>query len=166
MRPEAVAAVIEGMARWANPSSPHAEGRAARAALEDARRRIAQALDWPHHVILTSGASESASLALRGRPGIGVAAVEHDAVLRAADRPVMLDVDAGGIVRTEGRDWTALQSAKDLQFLAAHDIAATVPNDRDARYDRLALARPDQPFNEIGKACRCRHIRGFDPAAI
>jgi len=111
MRPEAVAAVIEGMARWANPSSPHAEGRAARAALEDARRRIAQALDWPHHVILTSGASESASLALRGRPGIGVAAVEHDAVLRAADRPVMLDVDAGGIVRTEGRDWTALQSA-------------------------------------------------------
>ncbi len=98
MRPEAVAAVMEGMARWANPSSPHAEGRAARAALEDARRRIAQALDWPHHVILTSGASESASLALRGRPGIGVAAVEHDAVLRAADRPVMLDVDAGGIV--------------------------------------------------------------------
>ncbi|KHA63552.1 hypothetical protein NI18_15185, partial [Sphingomonas sp. Ant20] len=47
MRPEAVAAVMEGMARWANPSSPHAEGRAARAALEDARRRIAQALDWP-----------------------------------------------------------------------------------------------------------------------
>jgi selenocysteine lyase/cysteine desulfurase len=47
MRPEAIAAVMEGMARWANPSSPHVEGRAARAALEGARKRIAQALDSP-----------------------------------------------------------------------------------------------------------------------
>ncbi len=112
MRPEAVAAVIEGMARWANPSSPHAEGRAARAALEDARKRIAKALDWPHHVILTSGASESAALALRGRPGVAVAAVEHDAVLRAAEQPVMLEVDGRGIVvNGEGVQTIALQSA-------------------------------------------------------
>ncbi len=112
MRPEAIAAVMEGMARWANPSSPHAEGRAARAALEDARKRIAKALDWPHHVILTSGASESATLALRGRPGVAVAAVEHDAVLRSAEQPVMLDVDAGGIVvNGEGAQAIALQSA-------------------------------------------------------
>lgn len=112
MRPEAMAAVTESMARWANPSSPHAEGRAARAALEDARKRIAKALDWPHHVILTSGASESAALALRGRPGVAVAAVEHDAVLRAAEQPVMLKVDAGGIVAIgQGAQTIALQSA-------------------------------------------------------
>jgi cysteine desulfurase len=112
MRPEAIAAVMEGMARWANPSSPHVEGRAARAALEGARKRIAQALDWPHHVILTSGASESAALALRGRPGVAVAAVEHDAVLRAAEQPVMLEVDAGGTVTNgEGTQTIALQSA-------------------------------------------------------
>ena len=103
---------MEGMARWANPSSPHAEGRAARAALEDARKRIAKALDWPHHVILTSGASESAALALRGRPGIGVTAIEHDAVLRAAEQPVMLAVDGRGIVvNGEGAQAIALQSA-------------------------------------------------------
>ncbi|WP_274599183.1 cysteine desulfurase family protein [Sphingomonas sp. CFBP 13603] len=112
MRPEAIAAVMEGMARWANPSSPHAEGRAARAALEAARKRIAKALDWPHHVILTSGASESATLALRGRPGVAVAAVEHDAVLRSAEQPVMLEVDAGGIVANgDGAQTIALQSA-------------------------------------------------------
>ncbi|MBC3940504.1 aminotransferase class V-fold PLP-dependent enzyme [Sphingomonas sp. DOAB1063] len=112
MRREATAAVMEGMARWANPSSPHAEGRAARAALEDARKRIAKALDWSHHVILTSGASESAALALRGRPGIGVAAIEHDAVLRAAEQPVMLGVDGCGIVvNGEGAQAIALQSA-------------------------------------------------------
>ena len=46
MRPEAIVAVAEGMARWANPSSPHGEGRAARRALEDARARIAAALGW------------------------------------------------------------------------------------------------------------------------
>jgi cysteine desulfurase len=44
MRPEAREAVIEGMRRWANPSSPHAEGRAARASTEDARGRIKAAL--------------------------------------------------------------------------------------------------------------------------
>jgi cysteine desulfurase len=112
MRPEAMAAVADGMARWANPSSPHAEGRAARAALEDARKRIAKALDWPHHVILTSGASESAALALKGRPGLGVAAVEHDAVLRAAEHPITLNVDDRGIVApSQTTQAIALQSA-------------------------------------------------------
>ncbi len=111
MRPEAVAAVIAGMARWSNPSSPHAEGRAARAALEDARTRIAVALGWPHHVILTSGASESAALALHGRQGVAVAPVEHDAVLRAAEQPVMLHVDEGGIVEEAVGTSIALQSA-------------------------------------------------------
>lgn len=98
MRPEAIVAVAEGMARWANPSSPHGEGRAARRALEDARERIAAALAWDGAVILTSGASEAIRLALRGRPGVRVASVEHDAVLRAAERPTMLDVDAAGQV--------------------------------------------------------------------
>ncbi|WP_174284619.1 cysteine desulfurase family protein [Sphingomonas bacterium] len=98
MRPEAIVAVAEGMARWANPSSPHGEGRAARRALEDARARIAAALGWDGEVILTSGASEAIRLAIRGRAGAYVAATEHDAVLRAAVRPTMLAVDARGRV--------------------------------------------------------------------
>jgi cysteine desulfurase len=36
LRPEAAEAMRRGFEIWANPSSPHAEGRAARAALEDA----------------------------------------------------------------------------------------------------------------------------------
>lgn len=98
VRPEAQAAVAEGMARWANPSSPHAEGRAARAALEDARARIGQALGWSGEVILTSGASESASLALsraKGGPRL-VSAVEHEAVLRAAAGAERLPVGIDG----------------------------------------------------------------------
>ncbi|MES2753080.1 MAG: aminotransferase class V-fold PLP-dependent enzyme [Pseudomonadota bacterium] len=100
IRPEAAAAVAEGMARWANPSSPHAEGRAARAALEDARARIAAALNWDGEVILTSGASEALAIALgRAKGGTRyVSAVEHDAVFRAVPDAVVLPVGADGVV--------------------------------------------------------------------
>ena len=75
----------EGFAIWANPSSPHAEGRRARAALEDARERVKRALGWEGEVIFTSGASEALAIAL-GRAKVQrriVSAVEHDAVFRA-----------------------------------------------------------------------------------
>ncbi len=76
----------EGFRLWANPSSPHAEGRKAKAALEDARARIKAALGWDGEVIFTSGASEALAIGLRQtkakRPI--VSAVEHDAVIRAA----------------------------------------------------------------------------------
>ncbi|WP_324074798.1 MAG: aminotransferase class V-fold PLP-dependent enzyme [Erythrobacter sp.] len=86
LRPEARAAIEEGFAIWANPSSPHAEGRKARAALEDARERIKAALGWDGELIFTSGASEALWIALnraKAKRRI-VSAVEHDAVLRAA----------------------------------------------------------------------------------
>ena len=87
--------MADGLARWANPSSPHAAGRAARAAVEDARRRIAAALDWPHALIFTSGASEALSIALTRSmvARVLIASVEHDAVLRAA--PAAERVPAG-----------------------------------------------------------------------
>lgn len=94
MRPEAVAAVGEGMARWANPSSPHAQGRAARAALEGARARIKAALGWTGELIFTSGASEALWIALN-RAQVSrriVSAVEHDAVFRAAPGAEVLPV--------------------------------------------------------------------------
>ena len=52
-------AMERGFEIWANPSSPHAEGRAARAALEGARERIKAALGWDGEVIFTSGATEA-----------------------------------------------------------------------------------------------------------
>ena len=83
--PEARAAMAQALAGWANPSSPHADGRAARAALEEARAGIAQALDWRHDVILTSGASEAIAIAA-ARAKVErrlIAATEHDAVVAA-----------------------------------------------------------------------------------
>ena len=81
--PAARDAMADAMARWANPSSPHSEGRAARAALENARARVAAALNWDGEVIFTSGASEAIAIALRGHDAIA-SAVEHDAVLAVA----------------------------------------------------------------------------------
>ncbi|HVI04738.1 MAG TPA: aminotransferase class V-fold PLP-dependent enzyme [Sphingomicrobium sp.] len=101
MLPEAQLAVSAAMEAWANPSSPHADGRRARAAFEDARRSIAKALGWRHDVILTSGASEgvqiAASRAKVARRMVG--ATEHE-VVPAAMGPdsIILRVDGKGLV--------------------------------------------------------------------
>jgi cysteine desulfurase len=118
MRPEAVAAVADGMARWANPSSPHAEGRAARAALEQARARIAAALGWGGEVILTSGASEAAVLAAAGRRA-WASAGEHQAILRVAENPP-IGLDGDGLVDPEG-----LESGEPLLVALQHANSET-----------------------------------------
>jgi cysteine desulfurase len=99
--PDARGAVARALESWANPSSPHGDGRKARAALEEARRTIATVLGWRHDVILTSGASEaiqiSASRAKVERRLLGP--TEHDAVVAAmgADAEVV-PVDANGLI--------------------------------------------------------------------
>jgi len=98
------------MARWANPSSPHAEGRAARATLEQARTRIATAYGWAGELLFTGGASESLAIAIE-RSVVSrrlISAVEHDAVLRHAEGAQTLPVSADGLL-----DLDALRIALD-----------------------------------------------------
>lgn len=98
--PAAREAMLDGFARWANPSSPHASGRAARAALEEARSRVAAALGWSGEMIFTSGATEALAIALTNCrvPLTAVSAVEHEAVLRHAGSGERLGVEENGIV--------------------------------------------------------------------
>jgi cysteine desulfurase len=98
MLPAAKAAMVEAMDRWANPSSPHAEGRAARAALEGARERIKRALGWDGELIFTSGATEAIEIALsRAKGGRRlISAVEHEAVFRTAPDAGVLPIGNGG----------------------------------------------------------------------
>jgi cysteine desulfurase len=100
--PEAQAAMADALGRWANPSSPHADGRAARAALENARGIIADALGWRHDVIFTSGASEAIAIVAAGakveRRLVG--ATEHDAVIAAMVAGAeIIAVDTKGLVK-------------------------------------------------------------------
>ena len=93
--------MVEALARWANPSSPHAEGRAAKAALERARSEVADALGWRHDVLFTSGASEAvgivAARALPQRRLVG--ATEHDVVpYHMGGQATELVVDGAGRV--------------------------------------------------------------------
>ena len=92
-------AIGEAMARFANPSSQHAAGRAARAALEEARGRVATKLGWHGEVLFTGGATEALTMAWqRGRGTRKLAsAVEHPALTRLVGDAVIA-VDGNGLV--------------------------------------------------------------------
>ena len=63
-----------------NPSSVHAEGRAARALIERARAQVAEATGClAGEVVFTSGATEAAAMALAGQGHAG-SALEHPCV--------------------------------------------------------------------------------------
>ena len=109
LRPEARLAMLAAMDVVGNPSSVHAEGRAAKALIERARRQVAAALGAEGaDIVFTSGATEAAALACAGR-GLACAAVEHDAV--AAWCEVSLAVDKLGAVAVVDPGRTALQLA-------------------------------------------------------
>jgi cysteine desulfurase len=111
--PEAAAAMAEACRSWANSSSPHAEGRAVRAQLEDGRRRIAAALGSNSTLIFTSGATEAISLVFeraRAKDRI-ISAVEHPAVLRSAPGARQVAVRGDGTLDLEDLD-TALSRAR------------------------------------------------------
>jgi cysteine desulfurase len=84
LRPEARAAMMAAFDCAGNPSSVHAEGRAARRIVEDAREAVARVFGVaPARVYFTSGGTEGANWVLqpRGSEALIVAAVEHPCVL-------------------------------------------------------------------------------------
>jgi len=110
LRPEAQAAVIVAMAVAGNPSSVHADGRAARRLVEAAREQVAALVGaTSRDVVFTSGGTEANMLALS--PALGetllVSAIEHPSVRSGGRFAAAEDipVTAGGFV-----DLTALQS--------------------------------------------------------
>ena len=94
-----------------NPSSPHAPGRAARAAMEKAREQVASMLGArADEIVFTGGGTESINTAIRGalaaQPGkrrIVTSSIEHSATMnlcaqleREGFQVVRLPVDRGG----------------------------------------------------------------------
>jgi len=114
VRPAAKAAIAAALDVFGNPSSVHAAGRAARDLLDVARGQAARALGAaPSELVFTSGATESATIAIRGvlgaapapRRRLVVTSVEHPCVLslarslEKAGTPVtVVPVDRRGVV--------------------------------------------------------------------
>ncbi len=83
LRREAREAMIAALDLAGNPSSVHAEGRAAKAAVETARAQVAEAVGCkPAEVVFTAGATEAASMLGVHRAGHDVLVDEtaHDAL--------------------------------------------------------------------------------------
>jgi cysteine desulfurase len=139
IRPEAAAAIVAALALPGNPSSIHADGRAARAVVETAREQVAALVGaQPRWVYFTSGGTEAAATVLT--PGLRRAkrtpdllllcATEHACVReghRFAQQQVEhVPVDANGVV--------------DLGWLG----------DRLARHDGIAMVSVHAANNETG----------------
>jgi cysteine desulfurase len=109
LRREAREAMLGATEIVGNPSSVHAEGRAAKSAMERAREEIATALGAEgQDVIFTSGATEAAALILAGRDLV-CSAIEHEAVLAWCRRE--LATDGAGRVNVPDPAGSALQLA-------------------------------------------------------
>ncbi|WP_100810840.1 MULTISPECIES: cysteine desulfurase family protein [unclassified Microbacterium] len=121
LRAEARAAWLEASAVVGNASSIHGAGQSARRLLEDARDRLAAALDCqPIEVVFTSGGTESINLALTG-------------LLRARRAATGRNL----LVVPEGEHHATLDTVRWLETSGEAD-ARSVPIDADARIDRDA----------------------------
>jgi cysteine desulfurase len=157
LNPAAAAAMAPWLSgRFGNPSGSHQVARTARAAVDDARDRMAGFVGVePGGIIFTSGGTEADNLAILGaagiRPGpIVISAVEHPAVMQAARacglEVRLIPVDSEGLLDLEGlrrlldRD-VALVSVQ----LANNETGVIQPLDQIAR--RVRKLAPSALFH-------------------
>ena len=143
--------------RAANPSSMHAEGRAARALVETARERVAElASAKPSEIVFTSGGSEAIAAAVRGvcdrAPNelrrIIVSEIEHSAVLESA----ALAAKRGFVVVRV--PCTAQGRVKIDRFTMHLGEGVALAALQWANNETGVM----QPVEEIGRACRERGV--------
>jgi cysteine desulfurase len=143
---------------FGNPSSVHAAGREARAAVDNARDKLAAILCIkPHEIIFTSGATESCNLAVFGlarcrmeRGGHIISAkTEHHAVLNAIEH----------LEKHEGFDVTWLNVSRDGVVDVDHLATSIRP---ETRLVSIMAANNEtgviQPMREISQICRDRGV--------
>ncbi len=162
--PQVVETVASEMGRRGNPSSLHADGRAARRRVEEARERIAEAVGArPSEVVFTASGTEADNLAVKGlywsrraadprRTRVLVSSVEHHAVLDSAHwlakeqgaRVDLLEVDRFGRVLPET-----------VERAIAHDPSSVALVSVMWANNEVGTM---QPVGEIGAIARCYGI--------
>ncbi len=155
LRPEARAAMVEAMDVMGNPSSVHAEGRAAKGLMERARAQVASALGAEAaDIVFVSGATEAAALALRGRALHG-AGVEHDAVRSWITED--LPVDAEGRVGIADPATATLQYANSETGVIQDLPAGLAVSDWSQAFGKIPVAFD---WSEIGMVLVSAHKIG------
>ncbi|MCO5184872.1 MAG: cysteine desulfurase [Anaerolineae bacterium] len=168
VHPDVVAAMLPLWTEYyGNPSSAHAQGRAAANALDQARATVAQLLNAsPDEIVFTGSGSESDNLALRGimwaarSAGRGdhliTTAIEHKAVLDTARQLrdlfgfalTVLPVDAWGRIDLQELEDAIRPNTVLISVMAANNEIGTL-----------------QPVNAIGQIAR-RHGVLFHSDAV
>ena len=157
VRPEVIEAMLPLLAGGYNPSSTHAEGRAARTVLDAARATVAGVLGaQPREIVFTGGGSEADVLAVVGaaraagadRRHVLTSVAEHHAVLHAVD-----------VLEAEGWDVTRLPVTADGLVEPAAVAAALRP---DTALVSIMLANNEigtiQPLAVIAEIAHARGI--------
>src|SRR5213593_3790865 len=152
---------------FGNPSSVHAAGREARAAIDNARDKLAALLRIkPHEIVFTGGGTESCNLAVlglaRSRPAGGLPAAasakaghiisaktEHHAVLNAVEHlekhegveVTWLDVSRDGIVDVDQLAKSIRPETRLVSIMHANNETGVI-----------------QPLREISEICRARGV--------
>ena len=143
---------------FGNPSSVHAAGREARAAIDDARDKIAALLHAkPGEIIFTGGATESCNLGVLGLARSGSSRgghiisnkAEHHAVLNAVEHledregfeVTWLDVSKSGMVDLDQLADSIRPDTKLVSIMTANNETGVV-----------------QPMREISRICRERGV--------
>jgi cysteine desulfurase len=143
---------------FGNPSSVHTAGREARAAIDDARDRIAALLHAkPSEIIFTSGATESCNLGVLGlarspsAPGGHIISnkAEHHAVLNAVEHlekregfeVTWLNVSKNGMVDLDQLADSIRPETKLVTIMTANNETGVI-----------------QPMHEISRICRERGV--------
>jgi cysteine desulfurase len=144
--------------RFGNPSSVHAAGREARAAIDNARDKLAALLHAkPNEIIFTSGGTESCNLAVFGlarrqsAPGSHIisAKTEHHAVLNAVEH----------LEKNEDFEVTWLGVSRD-GVIDLNQLASAIRP--ETRLVSIMTANNEtgvlQPMREISQICRDRGV--------
>ncbi len=152
LTPTARAAWLDAVERFpANPSSPHRLGQRAEKALDEARERLAAILGCQaDEIVFTSGATESANMALAPFTTILHSAIEHPCVREAAR----------GRSREFGVNRSGVADLEDLRRQLA-DHAPAVVALMAANNETGAL----QPWREALEICRGHRVPFFCDAA-
>ena len=143
---------------YGNPSSIHAAGREARAAVDDARDKLAGLLGAKsHEIVFTSGGTESCNLAVlglaRSRFGRGAHLIstktEHHAVLNAVEylekhegfSVTWLDLSSDGLIDLNQLAESIQPETRLVSIMAANNETGVI-----------------QPIREISQICRARGV--------